>query len=59
MIGLIPIGWLPWAIGDSPLLESVRGTPEFPEFRNEVARRRAVMNGRVEAMRDQLGLAAE
>ena len=57
--GLIPIGSLPVAIEDSPLLESVRDTPEFAEFRNEVARRRAVMKRRVEAMRDQLGLAAE
>jgi TolB-like protein len=57
--GLIPIGSLPVAIEDSPLLESVRDTPEFAEFRNEVARRRATMKRRVEAMRDQLGLAAE
>jgi adenylate cyclase len=57
--GLIPIGSLPVAIEDSPLLESVRDTPEFAEFRNEVARRRAVMKRRVEAMRDQLGLAGE
>ena len=57
--GLIPIGSLPVAIEDSPLLESVRDTPEFAEFRNEVARRRATMKQRVEAMRDQLGLAAE
>jgi hypothetical protein len=40
-------------------LESVRDTPEFAEFRNEVARRRAVLKRRVEAMRDQLGRAAE
>jgi len=40
-------------------LEFVRDTPEFAEFRNEVARRRAIMKRRVEAMRDQLGLAAE
>ncbi|HYJ04421.1 MAG TPA: tetratricopeptide repeat protein [Chthoniobacterales bacterium] len=57
--GLIPIGSLPVAIEDSPLLESVRDTPEFAEFRNEVARRRAVLKRRVEAMRDQLGLATE
>ncbi|HYJ04175.1 MAG TPA: tetratricopeptide repeat protein, partial [Chthoniobacterales bacterium] len=57
--GLIPIGSLPVAIEDSPLLESLRDTPEFAEFRNEVARRRAVMKRRVEAVRDQLGLAAE
>jgi TolB-like protein/Flp pilus assembly protein TadD len=57
--GLIPIGSLPVAIEDSPLLESVRDTPEFAEFRNEVARRRAVMKRRVEAMHDQLGLGAE
>jgi TolB-like protein/Flp pilus assembly protein TadD len=57
--GLIPIGSLPVAIEDSPLLESVRDTPEFTEFRNEVARRRAIMKQRVQAMRDQLGLAAE
>jgi TolB-like protein/Flp pilus assembly protein TadD len=57
--GLIPIGSLPVAIEDSPLLESVRDTPEFAAFRNEVARRRAVMKQRVEAMREQLGLAAE
>ena len=54
--GLIPIGSLPVAIEDSPLLESLRDTPQFAEFRNEVARRRAVMKRRVEAMRDQLGL---
>ena len=57
--GLIPIGSLPVAIEDSPLLESVRDTPEFAEFRQEVARRRAILKQRVEAMRDQLGLAAE
>jgi tetratricopeptide (TPR) repeat protein len=57
--GFIPIGSLPVAIEDSPLLESLRDTPEFAEFRNEVARRRAVMKRRVEAMREQLGLAAE
>ena len=57
--GLIPIGSLPVAIEDSPLLESVRDTPEFAEFRNEVARRRAIMKRRVEAMREQLGIAAE
>ena len=57
--GLIPIGSLPVAIEDSPLLESLRDTPEFAEFRKEVTRRRAVMTRRVEAMRDQLGLAAE
>lgn len=56
---LIPIGSLPVPIEDSPLLESVRDTPEFAGFRNEVARRRAIMKQRVEAMRDQLGLAAE
>jgi TolB-like protein/tetratricopeptide (TPR) repeat protein len=54
--GLIPIGSLPVPIEDSPLLESVRDTPEFAEFRNEVARRRAIMKRRVDAMRDQLGL---
>ena len=47
------------AIEDSPLLESVRETPEFAEFRNEIARRRAIMKRGVEAMRDQLGLGAE
>jgi hypothetical protein len=57
--GLIPIGSLPVPIEDSPLLESVRDTPESAQFRNEVARRRAIMNRRVEAMRDQLGLAAD
>jgi TolB-like protein/lipopolysaccharide biosynthesis regulator YciM len=57
--GLIPIGSLPVAIEDSPLLESVRDTAGFAEFRQEVARRRAIMKRRVEAMRDQLGLAAE
>jgi TolB-like protein/tetratricopeptide (TPR) repeat protein len=54
--GLIPIGSLPVAIEDSPLLESVRDTPEFAEFRQEVARRRAILKRRVEAMRQQLGL---
>ncbi len=57
--GLIPIGSLPVAIEDSPLLESLRDTGGFAEFRNEVARRRAIMKRRVEAMREQLGLAAE
>ena len=57
--GLIPIGSLPVAIEDSPLLESLRDTAGFAEFRNEVARRRGVMKQRVEAMREQLGLAAE
>ena len=41
---------------DSPLLESLRDEPSFVEFRNEVARRRAVMKRRVQAMREQLGL---
>ncbi|MBA2269951.1 MAG: tetratricopeptide repeat protein [Chthoniobacterales bacterium] len=57
--GLIPIGSLPVAIEDSPLLESLRDTGGFAEFRAEVARRRAIMKRRVEAMREQLGLAAE
>ena len=57
--GLIPIGSLPVAIEDSPLLESLRDTPEFAEFSKEVARRRAIMTRRVEAMREQLGLAAD
>ena len=57
--GLIPIGSLPVAIEDSPLLESLRDTAGFAEFRQEVARRRAIMNRRVEAMREQLGLVAE
>jgi tetratricopeptide (TPR) repeat protein len=57
--GLIPTGSLPVAIEESPLLESMRDTPEFAEFRNEVARRRAIMKRRVEAMREPLGLAAE
>ena len=57
--GLIQIGSLTVSIEDSPLLESLRDTPDFAEFRNEVARRRAIMKGRVEAMREQLGLAAE
>ncbi len=55
--GFVPIGALPVGIEDSPLLESVRDTPEFAQFRQEVARRRAVMKRRVEAMREQLGLA--
>jgi hypothetical protein len=53
--GLIPTGSLPIAIEDSPLLESLRDTAGFAEFRQEVARRRAVMKRRVEAMREQLG----
>ena len=57
--GLIPIGSLPVAIEDSPLLESMRDTAGFTQFRNEVARRRAIMKQRVQAVRDQLGLAAE
>jgi hypothetical protein len=40
-------------------LESLRDTSEFAEFRQEVARRRAIMKRSVEAMREQLGLAAE
>ena len=40
-------------------LESLRDTPCFAEFRQEIARRRAIMKRRVEAMRDQLGLASE
>jgi TolB-like protein/tetratricopeptide (TPR) repeat protein len=56
---LIPIGSLPIAIEDSPLLESLRGEAGFAEFRAEVARRRGIMKRRVEAMREQLGLAAE
>jgi hypothetical protein len=39
--GLIPIGSLPVAIEESPLLESLRDTSFFAEFRQEVARRRA------------------
>ena len=57
--GLIPIGSLPVAIEDSPLLESLRDTAGFAEFCEEIARRRAIMKRRVEAMREQLGLAAE
>ena len=57
--GLIPIGSLPIAIEDSPLLEFLRDEPGFAEFRKEVARRRAIMKRRVEAMREQLGLTAE
>jgi hypothetical protein len=40
-------------------LESLRDTAGFTEFRKEVARRRAIMKRRVEAMREQLSLAAE
>jgi hypothetical protein len=40
-------------------LESLRNEPGFAEFRQEVARRRAIMKRRVEAMREQLGLATE
>jgi adenylate cyclase len=57
--GLVPIGSLPVAIEDSPLLESVRDTAYFAEFRQEIARRRSVMKQRVEVMREQLGLAAD
>jgi adenylate cyclase len=57
--GLIPIGSLPVAIEDSPLLESLRDTRGFAEFRQEVTRRRAVMKLRVETMREQVGLAPE
>ena len=56
---MIPIGWLPVAIEDSPLVESQRDTAGFAEFRQELARRRAMMQRRVEAMREQLGLGAE
>jgi hypothetical protein len=54
-----PVGSLPLPMKDSPLLEPLRDTPECAEFRQEVARRRAIMKRRVEAMREQLGLAAE
>ena len=57
--GFILIRSLPVAIEDSPLLEPVRNEPGFAEFREEVARRRAIMKRRVEAMREQLGLTAE
>jgi hypothetical protein len=57
--GLVPLGSLPVAIEDSPLLESLRDTPEFAHFRKEISRRRAIMQQRVRAMREQLGLAAE
>ena len=40
--GLIPIGSLPVAIENSPLMESLRDTAGFAEFRQEVAHR-AVM----------------
>ena len=56
--GLIPIGSLPIAIEDSPLLESLRDTKGFEQFRQEVTRRRAILQQRVEAMRVELGLAA-
>jgi hypothetical protein len=48
---------LPVAIEDSLLLESLRDTAGFAEFRQEGARRRAIMKRCVDAMRDQLGLA--
>jgi adenylate cyclase len=57
--GLISIGSLPVAIEESPLLESLRDTAEFAEFRKEAARRRAIMQQRVQAMHKQLGLAAD
>lgn len=56
--GLIPIGSLPVAIEDSPLLESLHDTSGFADFRQEVTRRRAILQQRVEAMRVELGLAA-
>lgn len=55
--GLVPVGSLPVPIEDSPLLESLRGTPGFEEFREEVARRRGVMKQRVQLVSEQLGLA--
>ena len=57
--GLIPIGSLPVAIEDSPLLETLRETAGFAGFRQEIARRRTITKQRVEAMCEQLGLAAE
>ena len=56
---LIPIGSLSVAIEDSRVLESPRDNAGFAEFCNEVARRRAIMKRRVEAMREELGFAAE
>jgi hypothetical protein len=57
--GLVPIGTLPVAIEDSPLLESLRHEPAFAEFRNEVARRRTLLKQRVHAARQELGLGSE
>jgi hypothetical protein len=57
--GLVPIDSLPLAIEDSPLLDLLRDTAGFVESRDELARRRAIMKRRGEALREQLGLAAE
>ena len=57
--GLIPISSLPVAIEDWLLLESLRDTPGFAEFRQEVARRRTVLQQRVNAVQKELGLVSE
>ncbi len=44
------------ALEDSPLLESLRDTAGFAGFRQEGARRRAIMKRHLEAMREQLGV---
>ncbi len=54
--GFIPLGSLPVPVEDSPLLESLRDTPGFANFRKEAARRRAVAHERVAATRKRLGL---
>jgi adenylate cyclase len=57
--GLISFGSLPVPIEDSPLLESLHREPGFVAFRQEVARRRAIMKNRVAAVTNQLGLAED
>ena len=57
--GLIPLGSLPVPIEDSPLLESLHDEPGFAAFRQEVSRRRAVMQTRVRDATARLGLALD
>lgn len=54
--GLVPVGTLPIPIEESPLLEGLRGLPEFEQFREEVARRRAIAKERVAAVQRELQL---
>lgn len=51
---LIPLGSPAGAIENSPLLKSLRDTAGCAEFRQEAARRRAIIRRRVEALREHL-----